>query len=65
MIWKLQQNKPISTRWYYVIRMIAIVCMIVDHTAKVVRSSIGSSTALAAFLIGRIAFPLFVWELVN
>lgn len=57
----------ISKSWYYIIRYIAIITMFIDHLGKVLYST-GCLNETGIFLtkaIGRIAFPLFAFMLVE
>lgn len=57
----------ISERWFYTIRLIAIVTMFIDHLGKVLYLTrcINANWYISCYVIGRIAFPLFVFELVE
>lgn len=58
------EYKPVKSEWYYLIKWIAIITMVIDHLVRLdgIKSALGldSTTSL---IIGRIAFPLFCWEL--
>lgn len=57
----------ISKSWYYIIRYIAIISMFVDHLGKVLYST-GCLNETGIFItkaLGRIAFPLFAFMLVE
>lgn len=57
----------IPKSWYYIIRYIAIVSMFIDHLGKVLYSTgvLGETGILIAKTIGRLAFPLFAFMLVE
>lgn len=57
--------KPITSEWYYGIKYLAIIFMITDHIAKAVDFGLSDETLLMMRMIGRMAFPLFAWELVE
>lgn len=57
-------RKTISTDWYYLIKIIAIIAMVTDHLAKSMGERIGDgATVYAMIWLGRIAMPLFCYEL--
>jgi len=60
-----KRTAPISSEWYYVIKWLAIICMVVDHTAKTVGTGWSDETLLAMRMIGRMAIPFFAWEIVQ
>ena len=64
-----QLKKPtgISTNWYYIIKYIAIVTMVCDHLGIVLFTLgwISLEAVLYLRIIGRFAFPLFAFELVE
>lgn len=53
----------ISTKGYYYMKMIAFICMLIDHIPKTVDTGFPDTTLIAMNAVGRIAFPLFAWEL--
>lgn len=57
----------ISTRQYYIIKYIAVISMLIDHLGRVLyeQSLISDTDFMAMFLMGRLAFPLFAFELVE
>lgn len=57
----------ISDEWYFFIKWLAIVAMFIDHLGKVLYSfdRIDSTVYAATYIIGRIAFPLFAFLLVE
>ena len=58
-------QKPIASEWYYAIKILAIIFMVTDHTFKAVSFGCSDETLLMMRMIGRMAFPLFAWELVE
>ena len=62
----LSMNDKISTRHYYLIKIIAIFAMMIDHIPKAL-PYIGQfeERKIVMYMIGRLAFPLFAWELVE
>lgn len=62
---KQKQRTPISSEWYYAIKWLAIICMVVDHTAKTIGTGWNDETLLMMRMIGRMAMPLFAWEIVQ
>lgn len=62
---KLIEERKIKTTWYYAIKWIAVIAMIIDYLPQVIGESWNDETQLTMRIIGRIAFPLFVWELVE
>lgn len=65
----LVQENPIgiTKSWYYIIRYIAIITMFSDHLGKALGAVglIGAETYFMFTAIGRIAFPLFAFMLVE
>lgn len=63
----VQVRKGISEKWYYAIRLIAIITMLTDHLSKVLYSTgnLSFDHLLVCNMIGRTAFPLFAFELVE
>lgn len=63
------KNKPlgITKEWYYILRYIAIITMFSDHLGKVLGATglINADVYFAFTAIGRIAFPLFAYMLVE
>lgn len=57
----------VDESWFYIIRYAAIVSMFIDHLGRVLylTGSIGATPYLVCYVIGRVAFPLFVFELVE
>lgn len=53
----------ISTKGYYYMKMIALICMLIDHIPSIVAFS--DTTVIAMHSVGRLAFPIFAWELVQ
>lgn len=56
-------QRQISTEWYYIIKYIAIITMATEHISYI--SNCSDATLLLCRMIGRIAFPLFAFELVE
>ena len=59
----ISRKKDISTKGYYHIKLIALITMLIDHLPAIIKFS--DTTEIALHSIGRIAFPLFAWELVR
>lgn len=61
------EGNGISKSWYYVIRYIAIITMFVDHLGKVLYATgcLSETGIMITKSIGRIAFPLFAFMLVE
>lgn len=61
------QRNGISERWFYIIPYVAIIAMFIDHLSRVLYLTrrIDATLYLSCYVIGRIAFPLFVFELVE
>ncbi len=61
------EKRNISKSWYYIIKYVAIITMVIDHLGSVLlaTNSIGLESYLLIKMIGRIAFPLFAYELVE
>lgn len=57
----------ITKSWYYIIRYIAVVSMFTDHLGRVLYGvgKIGAADFIICNMVGRIAFPLFAFELVE
>lgn len=57
----------ITTKRYYLVKWIAMITMLIDHLAFLLHSDCGldSTTYIAMRTIGRIAFPLFCFEIVE
>lgn len=61
------RQRGVTRTWYYIIRYIAIAAMLIDHLGKVLYG-IGKMDVEAFIfcnMVGRIAFPLFAFELVE
>lgn len=60
-------SKGISDVGYYAIRYIAIITMLIDHLGKVLYSTgnLSYDNLILFNMIGRLAFPLFAFELVE
>ncbi len=58
-------KRGITSEWYYAIKWLAIICMVLDHTFKAINFGCSDDTLLMIKMIGRMAFPLFAWELVE
>ena len=56
-------ERKISSDWYYAIKWIAIISMLIDHTSQTLCISCDDEIRLTMRVIGRLAFPLFAWEL--
>lgn len=54
-----------STAKYYYVKWTATILMLADHTAYFLRGSIDNNTYLGLRIIGRLAFPLFAFLLVE
>lgn len=59
------QRSGISEHWFYMLRYIAIVSMFIDHLGRVLflTARIGAIPYAVCYVIGRLAFPLFAFEL--
>lgn len=59
--------RGITQNWFYIIRYVAIISMLVHHFGKVlyIIGRIDEIAYLACYVIGRVAFPLFVFELIE
>ena len=57
--------KPLSSKGYYYIKIIALICMLIDHIPKTMKVEDTNTIYLGMTAIGRIAFPLFCYELVQ
>lgn len=55
-------REPITSEWYYAIKWFAIIFMVIDHIRRL-PVDWGGETYLTLFMVGRMAFPLFAWEL--
>ena len=58
-----QSKYIISKEWYYSIKWIAITCMVIDHIGYYFYSYLNRTIYYICREIGRIAFPLFCFEL--
>lgn len=60
-------QRGIAGVWYYAIRYIAILSMLADHLGKVLYGigKMDTGTFIFCNMVGRIAFPLFAFELVE
>ena len=59
-------NKQITVEWYFLIKWIAIISMVIDHFARMKNfAEVFNLNYELCVIIGRIAFPLFAWELVQ
>ena len=56
------EQKPIASEWYYIIKWFAIACMLADHIRHL-PVKWNSDVFVGLFMVGRMAFPLFAWEL--
>jgi len=66
LIAKENLNSHITSEWYYVVKCIAILVMLIESIAKVIgQDRWGDEVVYTMRVIGRIAFPLFAWELVE
>lgn len=63
----LLHSEKISTEWYYLLRIIAVITMTADHLGKVLYSKelISYSTEINFYVIGRLAFPIFAFLFVE
>lgn len=61
----MENQKQIPAEWYYFIKLFAAVCMLIDHTRNVFGENWNEGIILVTVIIGRLAFPLFAWELVQ
>lgn len=63
----IEVPKGISSGWYYIIRYIAIISMLADHLGKVLYSTghLSYDHLIFCNMFGRMAFPLFAFELVE
>lgn len=60
-------ERGVSTKQYYIIKYIAVISMFIDHLGRVLyeQSLISDIDFQAMYLMGRLAFPLFAFELVE
>lgn len=61
----VKQNEPINSEWYYAIKWLAIIFMVIDHIPKTIETGWSDETLLLMRMIGRMAMPLFAWEIVQ
>lgn len=63
----LKEDTQIRRDWFYLIKWIACLTMVIDHISKLrcMRGVFTVSEAFSMQMIGRTAFPLFAWELVQ
>lgn len=61
------RTEGITERWFYIIRYIAMITMFIDHFGRVLylTGQIDANLCIICYVIGRIAFPLFAFELVE
>lgn len=61
--------KKISTGWFYFLKIVAMVTMTITHTAEVLYSInpkiLSVNTTLTCLLLGRLAFPIFAFLLIE
>lgn len=57
----------VTERWFYILRYIAMIVMLIDHLSRVlyVTGKINAMACVVCYIIGRMAFPLFAFELVE
>ena len=55
-------REPIASEWYYIIKWLAIICMVCDHIRHL-PIEWSDEAFLGLYMVGRMAFPLFAWEL--
>ena len=58
-------KRGITSEWYYAIKWIAIVCMVICHMFKALDFGCSEDTLMMTKMIGKMAYPLFAWELVE
>jgi len=56
-------RKGLTTEWYYLLKYIAIITMLIEHTVFIIGAR--SEVLLVGKMIGRVAFPLFAYLLVE
>ena len=63
----VSQESGVTELWFYIIRYVAIATMLIDHLGRALflTGKIGATPYLVCYVIGRMAFPLFVFELVE
>lgn len=54
-----------TTTWYYILKFIAIISMVLDHIAITFAPQLNQETVLIFRILGRLAYPLFAYELVE